>query len=121
MDLLDDHKTKKHGSDTEMMKKRLLEGPQDKHHVTFEEFCSALEAFADNSNESFGEKLEQASRANGQQHKKAFKSSKSSQLISETDGRSGLIDGNSISEESSSASSVVQVDSNNISEETGTQ
>jgi hypothetical protein len=124
MDLLDDHKTKKHGSNTEMMKEQLSEGPKDKHHVTFEEFCAALETFADNSNDRFGEKLENASQATGQQHKKLFKSSKSTRRIDEeVEGKSDArdLDRNVTSGVSSDASSVVQVDSNNISKVTGPQ
>ena len=74
MDLLDDHKVKKHGSDTERLKKQLSSRqPQDKHHITFEEFCSALECYADDSNQEFGEKLETASSASGQQHKRVLR------------------------------------------------
>ena len=111
MDLLDDHKVKKHGSDTERLKKQLSSRqPQDKHHITFEEFCSALERYADNLNQEFGEKLETASSASGQQHKRVFKAKSAGNEVHAPADRAN-----------SEVSSVVEVDSSNISEETGTK
>ena len=78
MDLLDSHKTRKHGSDTEKLKNELsnrndVSKVKDKHHVTFAEFCAALKKFADDANAAFGKNLEETS---GPSHKKAFKVTK---------------------------------------------
>lgn len=112
MDLLDDHKSKKHGSDIEMLRAQLSKrdsgsgesSVQDSHQVTFEEFCNALQTFAQATKSTFGAKLEKASSS----HKKAFKIRKevandSIKMPSSSGG--------------SSVSSVREIDSTNISQE----
>ena len=116
MDLLDDHTAKKHGSDTSGLKMRLSNRSsdasgaatvRDKHEVTFEEFCNALQGFAKDANSSFNSKLERASSS----HKNVFRSNAP---VASTSISAKL------STDGSDVSSVREIDSKNISQEVGT-
>ena len=108
MELLDDHKQKKHGSDTTIVKQHITRGRsenkcEDTRHVTFDEFVAALDAFQKTSTSNFETSLE--NHPEKDTHRKKFINQKSLRTQSTT---SGIDD---------SDANVVPVNSKNVSAE----
>ena len=108
MELLDDHTTKKHGSNVDLVKDHITQTREenkceDTRHVTFDEFVNALNAFQDTTNEDWEEKLESHTDiVEKQNHRKKFISQKSSAVsaaASTEDASVKTIDSQNISAE----------------------
>ena len=104
MELLDDHTTKKHGSNVDLVKDHITQTREenkceDTRHVTFDDFVNALNAFQDTTNEDWEEKLESHTDiVEKQNHRKKFISQKSSAASTE-DASVKTIDSQNISAE----------------------